>query len=57
MGGQGEQTLEEVARHFGCTRENIRLLQVSALRKMRMALLEMEKGRRGCPAAETSGQR
>jgi RNA polymerase primary sigma factor len=44
MGGDPEWTLEELAREFGCSRENIRLIQVSVLRKMRLALQELEEG-------------
>lgn len=44
-GGMPERTLDEIGREFGCTRENIRLIQKSALRKMRQRLAEREKCR------------
>jgi len=37
-----ERTLEEVSREFGCTRENIRLIQAAALRKMRARMADLE---------------
>lgn len=37
-----ERTLEEVGQEFGCTRENVRLIQAAALRKMRARMDELE---------------
>lgn len=37
------RTLEEVSREFGCTRENVRLIQESALRKIRRRMAELER--------------
>ena len=37
-----ERTLEEVGQEFGCTRENVRLIQAAALRKMRVRMDELE---------------
>lgn len=37
-----ERTLEEVGQEFGCTRENVRLIQAAALRKMRSHMEELE---------------
>ena len=37
-----ERTLEEVGQELGCTRENVRLIQAAALRKMRVRMDELE---------------
>jgi RNA polymerase primary sigma factor len=37
-----ERTLEEVGQEFGCTRENVRLIQAAALRKMRACMADLE---------------
>jgi RNA polymerase primary sigma factor len=42
MDGTTERTLDEIGREFGCTRENIRLIQKAALQKMRQRLAERE---------------
>lgn len=46
-----ERTLEEVGQEFGCTRENVRLIQAAALRKMRGRMDELECYSARCPAA------
>jgi RNA polymerase primary sigma factor len=46
-----ERTLEQVSHEFGCTRENIRLIQCAALRKLRFEMEELEKPRRTGAAA------
>ncbi|MFM8458081.1 MAG: sigma factor-like helix-turn-helix DNA-binding protein, partial [Chthoniobacterales bacterium] len=38
-----ERTLEEVGQEFGCTRENVRLIQAAALRKMRARMSDLEQ--------------
>ena len=38
-----ERTLEQVSREFGCTRENIRLIQSAALRKLRAEMEDLER--------------
>lgn len=40
-----ERTLEEVGQEFGCTRENVRLIQAAALRKMRARMADLENPR------------
>jgi RNA polymerase primary sigma factor len=40
-----ERTLEQVSHEFGCTRENIRLIQSAALRKLRLEMEALEKPR------------
>ena len=46
-----ERTLEQVSQEFGCTRENIRLIQSAALRKLRFEMEELENPRRTAAAA------
>jgi len=46
-----ERTLEEVGREFGCTRENIRLIQAAALRKLRARMADLENPGVGAVAA------
>ena len=46
-----ERTLEQVSHEFGCTRENIRLIQSAALRKLRFEMEALEKPRGTTAAA------
>ena len=46
-----ERTLEQVSHEFGCTRENIRLIQSAALRKLRFEMEALEKPRGTAAAA------
>lgn len=46
-----ERTLEEVGQEFGCTRENVRLIQAAALRKMRARMDELEHPKKRALAA------
>ncbi len=39
LANEGPHTLEEIAVHFKCTRENIRLIEEKALEKVRKRLL------------------
>ena len=54
LGGVTPMTLEEVGREFGVSRERIRQLQTSALKKMRSVLRKKDQPVR-VPAALTAG--
>jgi len=46
-----ERTLEQVSHEFGCTRENIRLIQSAALRRLRFEIEALERPRGTAAAA------